>query len=194
MQPFFTTNMFESTTRRFHVSLIRLSKDPYIVLNASRNESMVVIRKKYIALCRAHHPDVSKTRESHEKMVEINRAYEFIQRNHNQTIRVKQPSQTSYKQAPSHKQYQTSTQQKHYQRTTSHKHYTYEEPDYEKTTKKHAENQYYGSYNGRGTVPVYFWFTLSFAMLWILTGMYTVYSDAKIIEEHAKKMKKERSA
>jgi len=53
-------------------------KDYYQILNISRNATQEEIRQAYIFLAKLYHPDTSKEPNAHEKMKEINEAYDVL--------------------------------------------------------------------------------------------------------------------
>ena len=54
------------------------AKDYYVVLGVSRNSSEKEIKQAYRRLARRHHPDVSTSPDSTDRMQQLNEAYRRI--------------------------------------------------------------------------------------------------------------------
>jgi DnaJ-class molecular chaperone len=66
----------------FSIKLINSNAniDPYKVLGLSRNADEKEIKIAYRNLAKHWHPDKNKSPEAHEKFMQINQAYEVIER------------------------------------------------------------------------------------------------------------------
>ncbi|CAO3614234.1 unnamed protein product [Cunninghamella blakesleeana] len=55
-----------------------MKKDPYEVLGVNKSASQSDIKKAYYALAKKYHPDTNKEKDSREKFVQIQEAYEIL--------------------------------------------------------------------------------------------------------------------
>ncbi len=53
-------------------------KDYYALLEIATNSTEKDIRKAYRRLAKKYHPDINKSKNAHEKFIEISEAYEFL--------------------------------------------------------------------------------------------------------------------
>lgn len=53
-------------------------KDYYSILEISKNSSEKEIRRAYRRLAKQYHPDINKSKDAHEKFIEITEAYEIL--------------------------------------------------------------------------------------------------------------------
>ncbi|KAI7860481.1 hypothetical protein BDC45DRAFT_474347 [Circinella umbellata] len=69
----------ERQKRCFHATAPQASKrDPYEVLGVGKTASQGDIKKAYYALAKKYHPDTNKEKDSREKFVQIQEAYEIL--------------------------------------------------------------------------------------------------------------------
>jgi hypothetical protein len=142
----------------------------------SPKASPVFIKTRYIELCRKHHPDVSKNAaNSHAKMIEINAAYEAIQKSYKEPKPTVKPTRPQYE---PYANYQNSAHN-----NTQHN---------SRSTHKKNPNHYgiyYVNYQNGQQIPLHFWMTLIVAMCLTYFGMMTQSRNVRALMAREQKIK-----
>ncbi|HOT15168.1 MAG TPA: DnaJ domain-containing protein [Bacteroidales bacterium] len=76
------------------------------ILQLSENASEEDIRKAYRKLAKEYHPDVNKSKDAHEKFIEISEAYEILLSQRNKRLAKEQPYETAASKAAEEAEYE----------------------------------------------------------------------------------------